>query len=44
MKLYTCNAILLLAVNIQHEVRFFNVFVISPLYLFRALNAHHQEG
>jgi hypothetical protein len=22
---------------------FFNVFVILPLYTFRALNAHHQE-
>jgi hypothetical protein len=32
--------LLLLITNLTH---FFNIFIFSPLYMFRAHSAHHQE-
>ena len=34
----------IILVNNQLDALFFNEFIISPLYMFRALSAHHQES
>jgi len=34
----------IILVNIQTDALFSNVFIITPLYMFPALDAHHQES